>query len=307
MLRDSKIIQRPNIVAVETDDDPLDEDIAPCSIISVSHRRSSSSSSASSIMKVRTLDLSLKSISHTNGTFESRKKKQSFVTEDDAVSANHPDSETVSVVTGPSSECSVAVHDRSDRLRSRSTSISFDQCVVREYDICVGDNPCVRTGAPLSLGWKYLKRGTISVDDYEQVRPSEERRVSGALLIPRMQREQMMMEFGYGRRDMRDAVREVQNTKYHRLKTVNTLGWSRFEECMESLKRKIKRILKPKQTKLERMREREVMEHSQRWSEQYRNSEIYLGENEDRQRAAAEVFIREENEAAAAELAFVEE
>ena len=299
-----------------------------------------SSSRKRGIMKVRTLDESLKGSNSTNtktGAGRSVYVNSSQIAEEIPASAphdNHRDDELMkkvyktkvvgggegkdvtrkpesasdtesmthhndesSVFTGPS-----AVHDDEeeddgrDMMRASTRSIQFDSCIVREYDVALGDNPCVRNGAPLSLGWKYVHSGSVSVEEYENIRPSEDRRVSGELVMPRHVRERLMMEWGHSRSDMRDAVREVNQTKHMRLKTVNNLTWMKFEEGCESLRRKFKGLMNPKKRREEKKAMKEALKQSKEWRESYKTDGEGMDENE--RRAEAAEFIRKENEAA---------
>jgi hypothetical protein len=45
--------------------------------------------------------------------------------------------------------------------------VSFSNVSVREYSRVVGDNPCVCSGPPLAIGWKYNKRGKTDIDSFE--------------------------------------------------------------------------------------------------------------------------------------------
>ena len=57
------------------------------------------------------------------------------------------------------------------KMRSKSASkvkkTEFGHVMVREYERCVGDNPAVSSGVPISLGWGYLKTRVIEIDIFE--------------------------------------------------------------------------------------------------------------------------------------------
>merc|ERR1711907_760364 len=46
-------------------------------------------------------------------------------------------------------------------------SVSFSNVQVREYDLCLGDNPSVTQGAPVSLDWSYKTEASYQLDEYE--------------------------------------------------------------------------------------------------------------------------------------------
>merc|ERR1712224_928579 len=60
------------------------------------------------------------------------------------------DSAAIGIDSGIIEEPTVASDPRKHRR-----SVSFSSVQVREYDLCLGDNPSVGTGAPVSLDWSY--------------------------------------------------------------------------------------------------------------------------------------------------------
>ncbi len=49
----------------------------------------------------------------------------------------------------------------------KKLNVTFSHVQIREYSRTVGDNPSVTCGPPLSIGWKYNKRGELDIDSYE--------------------------------------------------------------------------------------------------------------------------------------------
>ena len=109
----------------------------------------------------------------------------------------------------------------------------------------MGDNPSVRSGPPLSIGWRYVDEPTsISIDDYEEGKG--ECRASSEFLVPKAVREKILKEQAdVSRREMVATVRMIQKEKAQRRKTVVNLPMQKTEERVEGAKRKMKKILKP--------------------------------------------------------------
>ena len=124
-------------------------------------------------------------------------------------------------------------------------SVSFAQVKIREYERVMGDNPSVRSGPPLSIGWRYVDEPTsISIDDYEEGKG--ECRASSEFLVPKAVREKILKEQAdVSRREMVATVRMIQKEKAQRRKTVVNLPMQKTEERVEGAKRKMKKILKP--------------------------------------------------------------
>jgi len=199
-------------------------------------------------------------------------------------------------VSGLSSYANMSIRDEDDHneLGKSSTSIRFATLTVREYERTVGDNPCVRSGAPVSIGWKYNVAGTISVDNYEKYRSSKDRRVTGALIIDRTTREKMMMDWGHSRADLRDAVSAASQTKRNRLQTVNNLKLSKLEERCENWRKGIKGLFHPKW-------KRKLKAEDKYWNDMAKREVAEMKKMYEEEAIRAEAFIKAENQAAALE------
>ena len=68
--------------------------------------------------------------------------------------------------SGPRQELKSCLKNPSAPPR-RCCRVSFSHVNLREYCRKVGDNPSVASGCPLSIGWKYNKKGKIDIDSYE--------------------------------------------------------------------------------------------------------------------------------------------
>jgi len=124
-------------------------------------------------------------------------------------------------------------------------SVSFAQVRIREYERVMGDNPSVRAGPPLSLGWRCAADPIImTLDDYEDGKGLP--RSSSEYLVPKAVREKLLREHAdVSRSDMVHTIRVIQKEKARRRKTVVNLNMQGAEERFEGAKRKIKKILKP--------------------------------------------------------------
>lgn len=62
--------------------------------------------------------------------------------------------------------------------RRRSCPVRFSTVTVRDYDMCLGDNPSVARGAPISLDWTYRTEQSCGLNEYENVHEELEKGVS---------------------------------------------------------------------------------------------------------------------------------
>jgi hypothetical protein len=107
------------------------------------------------------------------------------------------------------------------RLRSspnsRGQSVSFHTVIIREYGRCVGDNPAVSSGPPISLGWDYLPNREVSVDHYESnIRPLGPRTRKDFFLPPQKRFHILLDEWGFCVQEICRAKDEAAKINYQR-------------------------------------------------------------------------------------------
>lgn len=153
----------------------------------------------------------------------------------------HPPRGSASSLAGDreSSE-SVLVPRRPSRT---NTLVSFGTVEIRRYQRILGDNPSCSSGPALSLDWDYEDDLTSSksVDDYEYYRG---RRLDDTeMVLTRYEREELLLDLGYSRKEIAEAVRKNVNIKNRRRQTVNNLNVMPFEQAIEGAARKISRVV----------------------------------------------------------------
>lgn len=119
-------------------------------------------------------------------------------------------------------------------------SVKFSDIEIREYETALGDNPSVRAGPPIGLGWEYAPAGILKVEDYEQQRGP--RRSRQEILIPRFVREEKLRDFGVSREEISLCVQSVEKAKRNRSATMrSTDSMEKVTEGAQSARRKLKR------------------------------------------------------------------
>jgi hypothetical protein len=118
-------------------------------------------------------------------------------------------------------------HDSAGTISSTlsQSSVRFDMIEIMEFSRQLGDNPSVRSGAPIALGTKCLFRTTISVDEYESAKPKRLSR--DEMLLDGMDRMDLLKEFGYGRNEIREAAQSATATRESRNKATEKFLKSR--------------------------------------------------------------------------------
>jgi hypothetical protein len=138
-----------------------------------------------------------------------------------------------------SSSCATA----SDSSKS-NRHVSFAHLIIREYELGLGDHPCVSSGPPVSIGWTFIPetQSCITVDEYESSRPP--RRSPSQMVMPRALRESLLSDIvEYSPKDIQEAIRKARKVKVQRQQTMRKLNMSPYEEALQGALRRVKQIV----------------------------------------------------------------
>jgi hypothetical protein len=121
-------------------------------------------------------------------------------------------------------------------------SVVFRNIEIREYERDVGDNPSVRSGPPLSLGWKYEKEKILDLNEFETLRGPPRQRHE--MIMPRNQREWLIRNSSATSAEIEDSMRDAQLTQKGRWNTASSSdAKERTLEVLESAGRKFRRFV----------------------------------------------------------------
>ena len=87
----------------------------------------------------------------------------------------------------------------------KSKSVAFSNIDIKQFEQQMDSYSAYSYGPALGLGWNCLESRSMSVDDYEVIRPSEYRRNSEEMIIPLSRRESILKEIGYSRRQIEEC------------------------------------------------------------------------------------------------------
>ena len=122
-------------------------------------------------------------------------------------------------------------------------TISFSNVHIREHERIAGDNPCVTSGVPLSIGWGSVQHPPIDLDRYEKSKGPSRDKIE--MMVPAAIRKEMLRdEFGVSIKELNAAIKDVNITKRNRRSTVAGEHMEGWGEGIESAKRKFGRFLK---------------------------------------------------------------
>merc|ERR1719159_570248 len=102
-------------------------------------------------------------------------------------------------------------------------SVSFSNVRVREYDLCLGDNPSVARRPPVSLDWNYITEELYHLDDYEKYGSIFGRRCTVEMKRPSFERLQLLRDLGYSRGEIGEATQTAQKVREQRIQTMHRI------------------------------------------------------------------------------------
>jgi hypothetical protein len=213
-----------------------------------------------------------------------------------------------SIMKKPSTLSRQSSSDNFSSPRRSTDPTSLRRCVfsrvdIREHERIAGDNPCVSSGVPLSLGWGYYQHDSLGLDDYELNKGLARDKIE--MMVPAGVRKQMLRdEFRVSITELNAAMREVNVTKRQRRHTVASEHLEVWAEIGQSAKRKFKRLINRTSTAKE---EAEMWENAHRYAvNEYlkKHGEGSLGKNVVGMGAGTKVVPDEDKDAPLLEIHF---
>ena len=113
--------------------------------------------------------------------------------------------------------------------------VSFSTLEIREYPICVGDNPAVTVGVPITIDWAHDGEFTCSVEEYEEHRSNPRTMIE--LRMPSRCRADMLRRLGFSRQDIMQGTKSANIARNRRKRTIELLRLSLVFETIEMTKR----------------------------------------------------------------------
>jgi hypothetical protein len=123
-------------------------------------------------------------------------------------------------------------------------TVRFSTIEIREYGMCMGDNPSVGRGVPITIEWDHSEEILeFPVEDYDDARQLN-RRLTTQLRIPPLVRRDLLLGSGYSRQEILEGAWKAEMARTRRQRTIQTLGWAPAEEFLERVRRFVSKILR---------------------------------------------------------------
>lgn len=131
----------------------------------------------------------------------------------DTIGSSDPDLDLSDYRGADNTRTCLTIKTQHDSLTSNAKNVSFDTVEFRFYSIILGDNPSVSTGPPICMGHNYNPNDTINltVDSYEAYKVENGRK--SELAIASYVREEILLEAGYSRFEIRSAAAKAKKDK----------------------------------------------------------------------------------------------
>jgi hypothetical protein len=122
--------------------------------------------------------------------------------------------------------------------------VRFSTIEIREYGMCVGDNPSVKRGAPVTIEWDYSEEILeFPVVSYDNARRAG-RRLPEQLKMSPLKRLDILKRSGYSQQEILEGARKAEIARTRRKQTSQTLGWAPAEEFLERARRFVSKIFR---------------------------------------------------------------
>lgn len=168
--------------------------------------------------------------------------------------------------------------------------VRFTTISVRDYEIALEYNPTVTSGPAIGIGWQYLQSCTMTVDEYESIRPSRLRLAKDSLRLSKEERLQRLKSSGYTKQELQRAVKATNIARIKRRKTLAQVqdGRDRTLEKMEYASIRIQRFLL--------LRRKSEAEIKMLWEKAGRNQFRNKDEEEEQQKNNNSKRVEKKNE-----------
>jgi hypothetical protein len=136
------------------------------------------------------------------------------------------------------SDTESTVGSNSDSVTNKK-SVSFGVIQVREYNRVLGDNPDVQFGPPVSIGWDYVQKDALPMDEYETAKP---RRKTALRMTSVTRRNLLLNVFDVPAEEIKAVEKEILKIQKQRTQT-NKQGMTGrvVESAMQSAKRRLRK------------------------------------------------------------------
>jgi hypothetical protein len=118
---------------------------------------------------------------------------------------------------------------------AQQKNVRFSSIEIREYPGCLGDNPAVSAGVPITIEWEHQCEYELNVQDYEAARPP--RRNKFQMRIGPLDRTLILKSSGYSRQEIKARIKETDIARHQRQRTGELLLLAPLQESLERIQK----------------------------------------------------------------------
>lgn len=122
----------------------------------------------------------------------------------------------------------------SDAARScTDKEFGWSTITIREYARVLGDNITVM-GPPIGLSWEHQDEIVYDLKEYDTA-CQDSRRSQSELKMPSKHRDQILIDGGYSRQEIQEAIKRSNIARNQRKRTIETLNLQPLQETLEKI------------------------------------------------------------------------
>mmetsp|Transcript_37089 Transcript_37089/g.37546 ORF Transcript_37089/g.37546 Transcript_37089/m.37546 type:complete len:250 (+) Transcript_37089:52-801(+) len=105
--------------------------------------------------------------------------------------------------------------------KKNKNKVRFSVVHIRQYNLCLGDNPSVSHGPPISLDWDYDNEIIIDLHEYEQYNHNHNHSQRDRIEFkrPSFERFDVLKQLGYSRTEINEATHQMEKIRQQRYQT----------------------------------------------------------------------------------------
>lgn len=167
-----------------------------------------------------------------------RRRALRYNTRFNCIATNHGNNHVYETSTEDVSTCGDEKESKEDSdgiLIHGKLNVTFADIRIKEYILCLGDNPGGKAGPPISLSWNTItpEESIIPLDEYEKNRGVESRKMGIALILPPEDRIRVLRNLGYTDVQMKAVTKKMATIRAQRRDTYAALAFG--EDCVMAI------------------------------------------------------------------------
>ena len=118
---------------------------------------------------------------------------------------------------------------------AQKKNVRFSTIEFREYPICLGDNPAVSFGVPITISWDHECEYELSVQEYEEARAPCRNKFQ--MQMGPLDRIFLLVSSGCAPQEIKARIKETDIVRHRRQRTWDLLRFAPVQESLERIQK----------------------------------------------------------------------